>query len=129
MRYHVKEAAAVAQNDSTVWPPVLYHYTDAAGLVGILKPSWSGDVEKPAGGAAQLRASDVRFMNDSRELGHGLDLLRGRLRAETRADFGTGDIDAAFELLAERIEVALFAGSTAKHLRCSPPASAQTVTC
>lgn len=26
MRCHVKEAAAVTQNDSTVWPPVLYHY-------------------------------------------------------------------------------------------------------
>ncbi|WP_027948576.1 DUF2971 domain-containing protein [Haliea salexigens] len=40
----------------------LYHYTTLSGLLGIV-------------GAAELRCSDIRYMNDSTELRHTLDLL------------------------------------------------------
>lgn len=41
---------------------VLYHYTSAKGLLGILQSS-------------RLHATDVRYMNDERELAHGLELV------------------------------------------------------
>ncbi len=40
----------------------LYHYTSLSGLLGII-------------GSRELRASDIRYMNDSAELRHTLDLL------------------------------------------------------
>ncbi|MEQ9464907.1 MAG: DUF2971 domain-containing protein [Haliea sp.] len=45
-------------------PPreVLYHYTTLSGLLGIVD-------------SAELRCSDIRYMNDSTELRHTLDLL------------------------------------------------------
>ena len=45
-------------------PPseTLYHYTSLTGVLGIV-------------GSAELRASDIRYMNDSTELRHTLDLL------------------------------------------------------
>jgi hypothetical protein len=49
------------ENDSR--PKPLYHYTDAAGLIGILRPSAWGtsnpEIEKLLAAAAQLRASDA----------------------------------------------------------------------
>ena len=68
-------------------PSVLYHYTDAFGLVGIVSPSPSswpvpGDnPEKHYKRAVKLLASDVRFMNDTQELKFGARLLRARLLA------------------------------------------------
>jgi hypothetical protein len=64
-------------SDSETDPSTLYHYTDAAGLYGIVKPSFSSwEVDNPAleeslTKAAQLRASDVRYMNNSQELKFG----------------------------------------------------------
>jgi hypothetical protein len=40
----------------------LYHYTTLSGLLGIVD-------------SAELRCSDIRYMNDSTELRHTLDLL------------------------------------------------------
>jgi hypothetical protein len=115
---HDPQGDTAAMQDDPGWPPILYHYTDAAGLVGILNPStWPDDIERPAGGAAQLRASDVRYMNDSRELRHGVALLKDRLRAETRAEYESGDVDSIFELIAKRLDVELFAEFTTKQLR------------
>jgi hypothetical protein len=46
----------------------LYHYTSLSGLLGIIDGS-------------ELRASDIRYMNDSAELRHMLDLInQARLR-------------------------------------------------
>lgn len=62
-------------------PPILYHYTDETGLRGILSPS-SWDYDHPAlDRAAQLWASDVRYMNDAQELLFGAATLVQRLRA------------------------------------------------
>lgn len=44
----------------------LYHYTSFTGLLGIVK-------------SAVLRASDIRYMNDSAELRHMFDLLRSHV--------------------------------------------------
>jgi hypothetical protein len=44
----------------------LYHYTSLSGVLGIVD-------------SGQLRASDIRFMNDSAELRHTLDLLRDQV--------------------------------------------------
>ena len=58
----VAEAMAqqdLAQGDA---PELLYHYTDAAGLIGILS-------------SGSLWATNLRFMNDSRELDHARQLM------------------------------------------------------
>jgi len=47
-------------------PPLLFHYTSDAGLQGIIE---SGTVW----------ATDIAYLNDSRELGHGFDLLKQAL--------------------------------------------------
>lgn len=49
-------------------PPqnTLYHYTSLSGLLGIV-------------GSRELRASDIRYMNDSSELRHALTILRGHI--------------------------------------------------
>ncbi|MGF0327961.1 DUF2971 domain-containing protein (plasmid) [Gordonia rubripertincta] len=78
-------------------PPVLYHYTDAAGLQGILGPGRGpGSTVFPDeetryvyrddlnlythGKAALFRATDLRYMNDSLELSFGARIVRDRLR-------------------------------------------------
>jgi hypothetical protein len=53
-------------------PEILYHYTDASGLMGIVnKPSFPEGYKDPGldfTGAIKLLASDIRFMNDHAEL-------------------------------------------------------------
>ena len=44
-------------------PPVIYHYTDPAGLIGILS-------------SGQLWATDIQYLNDSSELQHAQRLYR-----------------------------------------------------
>lgn len=77
-------------------PPILYHYTDAGGLQGILGPGQGPYiVEFPDedmrmrhrndhnlytnGKAALFRATDIRFMNDSTELVFGARVVNDRL--------------------------------------------------
>lgn len=81
----VAVTAHEVSDSETRRPSTLYHYTDAAGLIGILKPSsWDigvwPELEKQLAGAAQLRASDVRYMNDSEELKFGARYFVDRLR-------------------------------------------------
>ena len=93
----------------------LYHYTDAAGLMGILDPSWPAELIPPeGGGSAMLRASDVRYMNDSGELRFGADLLADALRGDAAArPDGMGEV---FVELADRLSQELF-DPDARHLR------------
>lgn len=96
-------------------PAVLYHYTDAAGLTGILDPSWPADLVPPeGGGSALLRASDVRYMNDSGELRFGADLLADGLRRDAAAHPDV--MGEVFVVLADRLSQGLFAPD-ARHLR------------
>ena len=54
-------------------PALLYHYTDVAGLIGICA-------------SRSLRATNLRFMNDAKELTHAWKLMRGVLtEAKERA--------------------------------------------
>jgi Protein of unknown function (DUF2971) len=49
---------------------VLHHYTTAAGLKGIIK-------------SKSVWASDYRFLNDAREIHHGLDIFEQRFESST----------------------------------------------
>src|SRR3954469_8344806 len=49
-------------------PTTLFHYTTAAGLHGILS-------------SGRIWATDLEYLNDSRELRYGLDLLRDAMLA------------------------------------------------
>lgn len=81
---------------ATELPPVLYHYTDAAGLHGILGPGkgplevafpdedskfrHQGDNNVYTNGKAALfRATDIRYMNDSLELIFGARIVSERM--------------------------------------------------
>jgi hypothetical protein len=72
---------AYARAASDDHPPILYHYTDENGLRGIASPpSW--DIDHPGFGlAAQLWATDVRYMNDAKELLFGAERFVERFRA------------------------------------------------
>jgi hypothetical protein len=48
---------ALPSNDPDSEPPIIYHYTDPAGLIGILSDG-------------QLWATNVEYLNDSSELRH-----------------------------------------------------------
>ncbi|MEY1677773.1 DUF2971 domain-containing protein (plasmid) [Gordonia hongkongensis] len=82
---------------ATELPPVLYHYTDAAGLHGILGPgkgpfqvAFPDDDSKfrhqgdnniyTNGKAALFRATDIRYMNDSLELVFGARIVSERMK-------------------------------------------------
>lgn len=76
---------------TTVPRETLYHYTSLAGLLGII-------------GSRVLRASDIRYMNDSAELRHTLDLLNKQV---TRRILGGVDhpelMNAFLDWLSRRI--------------------------
>ena len=83
-------------------PTKLYHYTDANGLLGIVKPSWPYTYLKPEREIGyhrvlRLLMSDVRFMNDTEELKFGARLLRERLRVAARSDSIPQEFRTAFE--------------------------------
>lgn len=94
-------AIARAMSASGKTPPILYHYTDAAGLAGILNPSW--DIEDPDKGPARpakLWASDVRHMNDTQALLFGAAPLVARLRSAAADSPPTPQWAAALDQLA-----------------------------
>lgn len=79
--------AAQVNTDLEAAPDVLWHYTNANGLQGILETD-------------RLWATDARFLNDSQELAYGMDLAREVLasfdltgKKEVTANFvrGLGD--------------------------------------
>ncbi|WP_196773074.1 DUF2971 domain-containing protein [Mycobacterium asiaticum] len=93
--------------DRTTPPPILYHYTNAQGLVGILPPnSWNVGhpyVDAKLEGAAQLQASDVRFMNDSEELRFGASVFERRFRAGATNKSIPRDVQALLQRLADTV--------------------------
>lgn len=62
----------------------LYHYTSLSGLLGII-------------GTRELRASDIRYMNDSTELRHTLNLLDAHLTRRLAAGCDEPMFLAAFQ--------------------------------
>lgn len=68
---------------STIW-----HYTDAAGLLGVLGSNpepRDANVVGPQSCRPEFRATAVEYLNDSRELIHGLGILKGEVLLK-RAD-------------------------------------------
>lgn len=61
--------------------PLLYHYTDSAALLGILQ-------------SQQLFATDVRYVNDPRELQHGREIVGGALKTWETAPAEKGIIES-----------------------------------
>jgi hypothetical protein len=57
------------------FPDVLWHYTDAGGLLGIVRDGY-------------LRATQLSFMNDAKEYMHGNELLLGEVQTASRQAFG-----------------------------------------
>ena len=69
----------------------LYHYTSFAGLLGIVD-------------SGELRASDIRYMNDSAELRHTLDLMRHHITERMAAGTDApGVLNRLLEWLSHRI--------------------------
>ncbi|MFN3816594.1 DUF2971 domain-containing protein [Brevundimonas sp.] len=66
-------------------PSVLYHYTDAAGLIGILT-------------SGRLRATDFRYLNDISEVVHTARLLMGMI-AEKIKDGATPTVNLLYSSL------------------------------
>ncbi|MDV6297227.1 DUF2971 domain-containing protein [Rhodococcus aetherivorans] len=73
-------------------PETLWHYTDAAGLIGILS---NEDVAPTPGVVGSgtfkpiLWASAAQFLNDRRELVHGLELVKGHIEEVIDPPTGT----------------------------------------
>lgn len=66
-------------------PSILYHYTDAAGLKGIVE-------------TGTFRATHIAFMNDASEYLHGVDLLVGSIH-DAKAITKDKDIQKLLELM------------------------------
>jgi hypothetical protein len=95
-------------------PENLFHYTDAAGLIGIVSNSsppepWTSEISLRGG--LNLRASDVRYLNDSAELHFGAEVMADRLltMAKESEDLSGDAVKAlqslAAELADDRIEI------------------------
>lgn len=99
---------AKAVSERGLNPTILYHYTDEAGLRGIVSPSsWDinhPELEKMLARAAQLWASDVRYMNDSQELLFGAAPLVNKLRAAA-ADSAHAKLKATLDRLARMFSI------------------------
>ncbi|HEX9947387.1 MAG TPA: DUF2971 domain-containing protein [Allosphingosinicella sp.] len=77
---------AYLSNASSV-PSVLYHYTDAAGLMGMLK-------------GGKVWATDYRFLNDKSEVGHSKAIIR-EILADRLKGSGSDDLKKLYaEILA-----------------------------
>lgn len=76
----VAQAETADEPDLLNPPPILYHYTSAAGLQGILE---SGSVW----------ATDVAFLNDEQELRLGLDKFLKNFKEQIRTKYDSEDYD------------------------------------
>lgn len=99
----------IANDDST--PPILYHYTDAAGLLGIVhQPRFDDGYSIPQSPepsrTLKLRATDVRFMNDSAELRHAGAAFATRFREVAEESQNTDRIAAILRQLADEFDSA-----------------------
>lgn len=78
------EAATGTPDDHVQPPPTaerlprVYHYTTAAGLIGIVNKGGDGTVRGPR--LLEFFASDLLDLNDTTELAFGLDLMRERVK-------------------------------------------------
>lgn len=59
----------------TTLPPILFHYTTASGLLGILS-------------SRRLWATHARFLNDAKEVEYGVEFVKSVLSAYPQSDLG-----------------------------------------
>lgn len=86
---------------------ILYHYTDAVGLLGILTPIvmpeiWQGEMSARA--SLTLHAADVRYLNDREELTFGGTILAELLRKRAADALLPAETVTGMQALAEEIE-------------------------
>lgn len=81
---------AVVDEDLSTTPDRLWHYTSAAGLVGIVGP-----------GKEKLFATNTAFLNDRQELAYGVDLVLGTLQEIDTSGLQQGSRDFLAGLTAE----------------------------
>jgi hypothetical protein len=74
-------------------PATLYHYTSAAGLLGILK-------------TRSIWATNIRFMNDTREFALALDLITAALQRRS-TDYANRFMAALHQVLGEALRSAV----------------------
>jgi hypothetical protein len=86
---HIRRSVAKLQRPK---PPLMYHYTDSQGLLGILKGN-------------KLWATDIRSMNDATEMSYSLDLL-DQVRTVTRLGDGFPFLDRLFADVYDTIRMA-----------------------
>jgi len=95
-------------------PPILYHYTDADGLMGIAASPNFPKVYVDAGvdftGAIKFLASDVRFMNDRAELRHAGEIFARRFREVAKNPSTPRDRSELLDQLAKTLEVSGYLG-------------------
>ena len=82
---------------------IIYHYTDPAGLIGIVSDG-------------QLWVTDIRYLNDSSELLYALDILKDALNA-TDSEFGTESFQIGVAVAA-RERKSLFNDLTDTYVTC-----------
>ena len=70
---------------------ILYHYTSAEGLLGICQTK-------------KLWASNIHYLNDSKEYAHALDLLRSEIKSRIHQKIGDNTLLIRLYELLERIE-------------------------
>ncbi|MCF3940639.1 DUF2971 domain-containing protein [Gordonia tangerina] len=89
-------------------PDLLYHYTDATAMMGIVAPgAWPVDYPESAKvyqHAAKLWASDSRYMNDQLELRFGADIFCRHLREAAKTPEVDDNLGNAFSAVAEAFE-------------------------
>ncbi|MET8430087.1 DUF2971 domain-containing protein [Nocardia sp. NPDC004860] len=88
-------------------PDSLYHYTTAAGLLGILEPVPNTEdlglaIDTTSERSFSLWATDARYLNDSAELTHAADKLAGAIINELQ-HVDDGDRKERLRQLAEQI--------------------------
>jgi hypothetical protein len=67
-------------------PDTLYHYTDQAGLLGIIRET-------------EFWATKVQYMNDATEFGRAIGLAKGRMEDRIRNSKISGDVDVLDALI------------------------------
>lgn len=77
---------------STSFPGPVFHYTDQAGFLGIIR-------------SKAIWATDLRYLNDSQEYSVGFERIASELKRRSAGDPGVSDlVDGAFQSLAlERV--------------------------
>lgn len=93
---------------STDLPETLYHYTDSAGLLGILGNPVEFDGAPRHARYGTLWATDARYLNDTKELRFGTKLLASELKEQARDPARTPAVADRLLELAQTVRAGTF---------------------